>query len=73
MPLLVLSIRLVSFASLPSSSGITNRLADLNQVAVGVFEVAAKLQAAVLRRCQELRPAPGPAFINRINTRYPNV
>src|SRR5918996_5966615 len=49
------------------------RLADLDQVAVGIADVAADLPGTVLRRREELRSLCPPVLVHGVDIRDPDV
>ena len=49
------------------SVGTSDELADLDQVPVGIAHVTPDLDTAVDWRCQKLRPAGAPLFVNGAN------
>jgi hypothetical protein len=49
------------------------RLTDLDEVPVGVAQVTAKLDAAVGRRCQELRASRSPLVVDAVDVGHPDV
>src|SRR6476469_5437956 len=50
-----------------------SRLAHLDQVAIGIADVAAQLGLVLLRRRQELSAARAPLGVNSVDVRNPDV